>query len=167
MVVLGALFALGGLLIAGWGVQTGLDARSLNADGVRAEARVTDARISEQRSGSSQVRQHQLRYSFAVPGDDATYVAEDDIFFIEQDDVWVELDEEDWERARDAGRIDIEYLEGDPGLNQPVAARRGYVSAAVFTGLGLFAFLLGALLVRGGLRRVTPPVPQATDSTHG
>jgi Protein of unknown function (DUF3592) len=157
LTVIGLLLAAAGALVAAWGAQTGIDAYRLNAGGVRSEAQVQDMRITRPQSGKNpSVAQHQVRYSFSVPKDDTTYRAEDDIFLIEQDDVWVEVPERTFEASRESGRIAIEYLRSDPSLNQPVAARRGYVGAGLFVMLGLAMFVLGLLLTRGGLRRVQP-----------
>jgi hypothetical protein len=151
--LLGLVFVAAGLATCAWAVQTALDARKLNGDGVRTTAQVRDTQISTVRSNKTTTRQHQVRYSFKVKGDDTTYRAEDDVFLYEQDDVWVDVPREVWERSRTSGTIEIEYLESDPSLNQPLSARRGYFSAGLFLLLGLGILGVGLLFVVGGLRR--------------
>lgn len=152
LAVVGLAFVALGITLAAWAVQTAMDAHALHADGVRATAQVRDMQISEQHTKRTTSREYQVRYSFRVRGDDTTYRAEDDIFFLQQDDVWVEVPRSTWDASRDSGTIAIEYRRSDPSVNQPLAARRGYGSAALFLALGLIALAIGVVLTRGALR---------------
>jgi hypothetical protein len=72
--------------------------------------------------------------------------------FLPDGDESVDVPKDVWDRARVSGEITVEYLEGDPTVNQPVEARRGFGTIALFTVLGLIMVIPGALLVFGPLR---------------
>ncbi|MCW2922155.1 MAG: hypothetical protein JWL76_2029 [Thermoleophilia bacterium] len=120
--------------------------RSDNA--VRTTARAEDFRIST--SSRSHTDQFHLRYVFRVPGEDTDHSFSNDIWFIDQGDE-VDVPRDVWDRSRERGEIDVEYLESDPAVNQPVEARRGWGTVAMFAVLGLIMVVPGALLLVGPL----------------
>lgn len=144
--------AFGGVLV-GWSSQTAYSFhwRLERGEAVETGARVEDFRtlVNERTNQTT----HELRYVFEVPGDDTEYVHDDDIWFLEQEAGWVDVPEDVWDASRDSGEIVVEYLEGDPAVNQPVDARRGFGSVVVFGAIGLVAMLIGVLLTFGPLLR--------------
>lgn len=160
------MLTFGGLLVA-WSAQTAYSFhwRLERGDAVRTDARVEDFRTIEDERRRH--RTHELRYVFAVPGDDTEYVHDDDIWFIEQEAGWVDVSEDVWERSRDSGEITVEYLEDDPTVSQPVDARRGIGSVILFAILGIVALLIGTAITIGpqlGRRRRRA---EAADATSG
>ena len=119
-------------------------------DAVEVGARAEGFRTSEPSRGSG--LQYHVRYVFRVPGDDTDYVFSDDIRFLPDGDGSVDVPQEVWDRSRESGEITVEYLEGDPTVNQPVEARRGIGTVVLFGALGLLMLFPGALLVFGSLR---------------
>jgi hypothetical protein len=140
-----------GVLLVAWSAQTAYSFqwRLERGDAVRTDARVEDLRTLENEE-TSQVT-HELRYVFKVQGDDREYSFDDDIWMLEQGDGWVDVPESTWTESRESNEIDVEYLDGDPAVNQPVEARRGIGSTILFFVLGLVATAIGALLTFGPL----------------
>jgi hypothetical protein len=151
---IGLAFIAAGVALCAWQGRLTYDFQwRLAHDPVHATARVVDLRTNEQHvnSGhsSSTIESTELQYEFAIPGRDHTY----------RSDGWIAVPEHTWKHSRDSGEIAIEYLKGDPAINQPREARHGIGSAILFVLLGLVFLGLGGLLLVGGLRRV----PVTTD----
>jgi hypothetical protein len=92
----------------------------LQRQGVRTEARVTDARWMRQ--GSREY--FEVRYAFEVPGRPGTFTLGDELtLWFGSSNLWATTDGRGhWDAARETGRVMVQYLPEDPRHNQLVRA---------------------------------------------
>jgi hypothetical protein len=133
----------------------------LSRDAARTTARVTDTRNLDHGPGTkAHGRQYEVRYSFRVRADDATYRAtSSSLFGRDERDEWVSVPKQLWGDALVHDRIRVEYLRSDPSVNQPVDAPRGQATAIVIAlvaimmiGFGLLFLLLAVQAIRARRR---------------
>jgi hypothetical protein len=115
-----ALFVFGLILLLAGAVVTWLGATEvrrtlqLQDANTHVEAKVVDTAIhSNGNSGSRDV----VRYRFQVEGDSYSYTDATG-----QRNLWASVGRDEWEDARDSGKIDVVYADGDPWINRPASS---------------------------------------------
>jgi hypothetical protein len=166
ILVLAAIFLLPGLALVEYAGRNAYDFDwRLAKDPVKTTARATEFRTLESGPGSKvHTETYELRYSFAIPGDDTTYRATSSSMFDQGDDLWIDVPKDVWDDARDSHEIKVEYLRSDPSISQPVKAHRGSITSIVLGLAGVVMAGIGLLLLWGGLRplwRGRDPKPAA------
>jgi hypothetical protein len=138
-VVVAILMTAIGLLFAWIAYPDFRDSRRLR----RSTAHI-DAQIVETRSGRGPhfEKEHDVRYRFRVPGRDQWFTHGER--GTGRTDLWSSLDSDEWERARQSGRIWVAYVPDDPSINGPVS-RLSAASSDVTAGL-----IIGLAMTAGG-----------------
>lgn len=139
-VLMGCAAALAVAAAAIWfGAASVMDQQRLNEHGVRIAATVTDTRYMQERRGDS----FEVRYAFQVADHPGTFTLGDE----SGSNLWATTDgQQEWERARSTGHIDVLYLPENPTVNRLITRRgnpigdpaAGVVLGVMFAGASLF-----------------------------
>ncbi|QEL17458.1 DUF3592 domain-containing protein [Limnoglobus roseus] len=151
------LLAVGAPLLAFGGMAASDDLR-LQRTGVVTPAEVYDWRTSRSRGGV----QHEIRYTFTVPGRPERFSRADP--GLGREDLWSSVWPEEWERSRQTRHVEVRYVPADPRINYPVALAENpwfdTLAAASVGGIAL-AWVVGMIVV-GGVQylrcRRSPPL---------
>jgi hypothetical protein len=132
------------------------DARALRAQAHTTTAEVIDSRISSDAHGLR--KNYDIRYRFQLQPHGAAYTLSEK-GPLARNEIWSTLPKDQWERATQSRRVDVEYLPSDPSVNC-LAGQAGTDLAGVWFLMGFAALLAvpGILLVAHSLHRMVMPI---------